>query len=131
MKDFPDYQKLKYYYGDKTTSDVYVLGKTMLAGAIIITEDNRLYFEELNGDVCNMNSEHLREDNYTFPYNWANSSQISYIEEIQPYDFQETWTQTGSMYSKDLWRTVMRDMRTIKLDMIDGKVKYNKKEKKV
>jgi hypothetical protein len=130
MVDYPKYNILKYYYSDKTSSTEYehITGR-ILVGELVLTEYNNFYFNQNNGDVCNINAEHLRDTDWLVFNTWANQKQMELILKYQPYDFDDTWTKGYSMYSKSLWCEVLKDIRTTKLDLIEGNVKYIEKER--
>lgn len=127
-KDFPQHKVLKYYYDNKLISEIYEFNNNQIAGTLLITEDGELYFDQRFGDVVNMNFEYLRTGNHVYSNSWANQEQIENMIEYQPYDLDELWAEGTGMYSKELWRLVLRDIRTYKLAIIEEKINYKEYE---
>lgn len=135
MKDWPEYKTIRYYLNDKTIvdfrdipSDILERGRFFLdnnvIGSIILTEDDQLYFNQMNGNIVNYNSHPDFEEKRLMPDGWVNFKQIQDCLKRQPYDFDE-WSRSSSMYSKEFWRVVLRDIRQFKLELLLGKLKFN------
>jgi hypothetical protein len=103
---------------------VYAFNDNRISGTLIITDDGELYFVQMFGDVVNMNFEYLRNEGKVYCNTWANQEQIENMVEYQPYDFDEVWSKGNGMYSRELWRLVLKDMRSKKLEIIEGKINY-------
>jgi len=126
LKTDPSYASLKYYYGDKTSSDTFLFKKdyknAMLLGSIIITEDGRAYFTASGGGGRPILPDLLRDDGM-YPYSWMNIMEIEYCIKYQPYDFDDVWCKAHAMYSKEFWRMLLSDMRDAKIKFINNDLK--------
>ena len=124
MKDDPSYVTLKYYYRDKTTSEKletfrdWKNHKISMCGSLLFTEDICVYFKPTFGSI--ITPDNLRENRRSIPYEWMTVEQIQYAIDYQPYDFDDTWNRGYAMYSKDLWKLVIDDMRVIMRDFKIG-----------
>jgi len=125
LKTDPSYASLKYYYGDKTSSDTFVFYKDYkrhpLLGSIIITEDGRAYFTASGGGRPILPD--LLRDDGMYPYSWMNIMEIEYCIKYQPYDFDDVWCKAHAMYSKEFWRMLLSDMRDAKIKFINNDLK--------
>jgi hypothetical protein len=125
LKTDPSYASLRYYYGDKTSSDTFLFKKDykneMLLGSIIITEDGRAYFTASGGGTPIL-PDSLRDDGI-YPYSWMNIMEIEYCIKYQPYDFDDVWCKAHAMYSKVFWRMLLSDMRDAKIKFINNDLK--------
>jgi hypothetical protein len=125
LKTDPSYASLRYYYGDKTSSDTFLFKKDykneMLLGSIIITEDGRAYFTASGGGTPIL-PDSLRDDGI-YPYSWMNIMEIEYCIKYQPYDFDDVWCKAHAMYSKEFWRMLLSDMRDAKIKFINNDLK--------
>ena len=125
LKTDPSYASLRYYYGDKTSSDTFLFKKDykneMLLGSIIITEDGRAYFTASGGGTPIL-PDSLRDDGI-YPYSWMNIMEIEYCIKYQPYDFDDVWCKAHAMYSKEFWRMLVSDMRDAKIKFINNDLK--------
>jgi hypothetical protein len=131
MKDYPKYVSFKYYYRDKTTSKELEFrdwknDKISLCGSLMFTEDFCVYFKPMHGSL--ITPDELHENRRRIPYDWLTIEQIQYAIDCQPYDFDDTWSK-GSMYSKDLWKLIIEDMKVLMRDfkidtIIDKKINW-------
>jgi hypothetical protein len=123
MKDFPDYKTVKYYYSDKKTSKTFLFGESAhkngifgnLIGTLLLTEDGMIYFNQKMGGIIVPDS--CMENRCVIPNEWLTNKGVEYAIKYQPYDFEDTWCKSHSMYSKDLWRTVYQDIRDTKINI--------------
>jgi len=123
---WPKYTTLKYYYSDKTTSEKYESRywkhkNKALCASLILTKDGKLYLNQANGSIAWL------EDYHTYP-DWISTKGIKYAIEFQPYDFDDTWSSGRSMYSKELWRLALQDIRDFKIKLINGEIDLDKLE---
>lgn len=135
MKDYPSYTTLKYYYSKKKTSPIYIFDLWGVknkkieneygeyCGSLLLTEDGRFYFQMSDNGSFIM-SEDLR-DKGVYPNNWINIKEMEYHIKYQPFDFDDVWRKTSSMYSKDFLRTLISDIRDMKVDFINDKLEIN------
>jgi len=126
MIDYPQYRILKYFYSDRTISDSFIDSRErFVVGYTLITQDGYLYFNQSNGDVCNINTEQLKEQDVLLEKEWANPKQISEILRTQPYDLgSNEWSSGYGMYSKELWRLVLKEFRNHKMEILLDKFDY-------
>lgn len=125
---WPKYTTLKYYYTNKTVSEKlenrwWKHKDTSVCASIVLTGDGRVYMNQLNGSIV-WNSD--SEDNIVS--DWISTSGIKYAIEYQPYDFEDCWCRGHALYSKDLWRLALQDIRDFKIKLIEGKIDLNKIE---
>lgn len=120
---WPKYTSIKYYYTDKTTSDKLEIrdwkkkDKAMCA-SLVLTNKGQIYMNQANGSIiC---PDELRGDDH--PYDWLPVEGIKFAIECQPYDFNDVWCRGHAMYSKDLWRLVLQDIRDFKIKIIKGEI---------
>lgn len=129
LKTDPSYTTLKYYYGNKISSDTFVFYKNYkevpLLGSLILTEDGRTYFTA-SGFGKPIVPDSL-EDNGIYPYSWMNINEIEYCIKYQPYDFDDSWCKGHAMYSKQFWKVLVSDMRDAKIKFINNELKENLK----
>jgi len=124
MKDFPGYVSLKYYYSDKKSSDTFLFGESAringiygkLIAVLVLTEDGNIYLDLKKGNIIVPDS--CTEERRIVPYAWLPNKGIEYALKYQPYDFNDTWWRTGSMYSKELWHLVYSDMRDFSIKIL-------------
>lgn len=121
MKDFPKYTSIKYYYSDKTTSNTFLFGDKAkkknihghLIGTLVLTEDGFIYLNLHSGTILTPDS---YRDDRCIPMEWVTQRAIKYaIDHYQPYDFNDVWNKGHSMYSKDFWHLVYKDIRDFKI----------------
>ena len=128
LKTDPSYSTIRYYYGDKTSSDTFLFKKdykkAMLLGSLIITEDGRVYFTASGGKPILPDS---LVDDGIYPYNWMNIMEIEYCIKYQPYEFEDDWWKAHAMYSKEFWRILVKDMRELKINYISNNIKNDLK----
>jgi hypothetical protein len=122
FKTDPSYATINYYYSNNSISDkiFYKKGIDLIASSLI-TEDGRAYLNlGCFGKPIAM-PENL-SDNGIYPYNWCNIKEIEWLIKNQPFDIPN-WNNGTSMYSKDFWKTALKDLREVKINFIKNDYK--------
>ncbi len=132
MKDYPTYTSVKYYYVDKTVSEKLEFRdwkkdkEIGMCGSLIVTEDGCVYFNQQRGAIITPDS--ICENRRIIPIEWLNEKQVQYAIDYQPFDLPKKWSDGNAMYSKELWRLVLEDMkiylRDVKIDIITKDKEY-------
>jgi len=129
-RDFPTYTTIRYYYNDKTTSEYEYSPKKYnnspykfieVCGSLILTEYDDIFFNQSGGAIL-----YETERDFIVPHDWGDIETVKYALNYQPYDFNDMWLKGHAMYSKELWRLVLSDMRNLKIDIIQNKIDKNK-----
>ena len=133
MVDFPSYTVIKYYLNDKSTvdtfKDVNIKLRESVCAELVLTKDLHFYLHLKNGTLLTPDS---LKDEYLHKRlvmsEWLNIEQITFCIKNQPYDIEFNWSRgrRESIYSKDLYRTFLSDVRNFKVDLITNKI--NKKD---
>ncbi len=132
MKDFPSYTTLKYYYSNKTTSRKLEVDRDWknksisMCASLILTEDGCIYLHQQRGAI--ISPDELTEERRIVPREWATPETIRYALEYQPFDFEDTWCFGHAMYSKELWRLALEDIRDFKIKIIDKEIDISDSE---
>jgi hypothetical protein len=121
MKDFPGYNRLIYYFSDKTKkTDLNISEYETCCGVLLYTENNTFFFNPFKGGY--IIPDHICDRSEMVPHEWFSVEAMKWAIKNQPFDSKETWFIGTSMYAKDLFKTILVDIRDFKINNILEKI---------